>query len=125
VKGPYIRACRKHGKEVEDRTALGSRKEILWCPDGHRVRSWDVKDSNGEVVSVAFMNEAPHHVAAELSSIATKLILRPPEQFCGKGHFEWMLEGLGYRCRICRRESLLRKMERAKERKLNERSSNR
>lgn len=118
MKGPYIRACRKHGHEVEDLTVVGSRKEILWCKEGHRVKSWDVKDSNGEVVSIAFMNEAPHHVADELANFDIRAILRPPEDFCAKGHFEWMLEGTGYRCRICRRETFLKKQER----KLNERS---
>ena len=123
MKAPFIRACRKHKVEIEDHTAPGDRKETLMCPEGHRIRSWLVMDSLGEVVAMAFVNEAPRIISEELARVEIpKITIRPPERFCHKGHFEWSLEGNEYRCRVCRREQAFRRNERLKEALKNERS---
>jgi hypothetical protein len=110
MRPPFYRACRKHKEEIIDRTLGISGPEILWCGIGnHRCRSWLVLDGDGETLAVAHMNEAPHIVSAELAKIDFP-IPDPPEKFCNKGHYEWLLGGDGrYRCRICKRDAMLKR----------------
>jgi hypothetical protein len=68
-----------------------------------------VLDGEGETLAVAYLNEAPKLVSSELAKIDFP-IAPPPEKFCKRGHFEWYLETDGrYRCRICKRDRILRK----------------
>ena len=110
--GPFYRACRKHGEELENRTEHpGYGPEVLWCKSGHggghRCRSWDVRDNSGEVLAVGFINEPPEIVSAELTGLEFQIPV--PEKRCKKGHYEWSLEADGnYRCAHCKRDRNLR-----------------
>jgi hypothetical protein len=108
---PFYRACRKHKEELEDRTKMNTGPEILWCHrgGGHRCRSWLVLDGLGETIAVGHLNTSPQIVSAELARIDFP-VPDPPDKFCQRGHYEWYLETDGrYRCRICRRDRMLRK----------------
>jgi hypothetical protein len=106
--GPYYRACRKHKEELKDITPGFRGHETLWCEVGkHKCRSWLVMDGNGETLAIGFMNEAPQLTSVDLIG-ATFDVPEPPERFCHRGHFEWVLEPDNkYRCRICRRDRSL------------------
>lgn len=52
----FFRACRRHRDEITSATALQG-GEILECPQGHTVHSWDVINEKGEVVATAFEHE--------------------------------------------------------------------
>jgi hypothetical protein len=118
MRPPFYRACQKHKEELQDRTESTIGHEVLWCPrggfdgKGHRCRSWLVLDGDGETLAVAYLNEAPKLVSSDLAKIDFP-IPSPPEKLCKRKHFEWYLETDGrYRCRICKRDRILRQYHR-------------
>lgn len=107
---PFIRTCRLHGEEIEEKYSASGR-ESLWCQGGgyhrrHKCRSWDVRDGAGEIIALAFMNESPQILDPELaeSSLTMFLLPPPPRLPCKNDHMNWELKGETYRCGTCRRE---------------------
>lgn len=107
---PFYRACRTHGVELVSRSVHpGYGPEILWCEKGHggghRCRSWDVIDAEGEVLAVGFMNEKPLIESEQLDGFSFEP--RKPSQRCHLEHDDWYLDkDQIYHCLECERKRL-------------------